>query len=478
MNEITQIELEKNQTEALKKKSLFYSLKEAITTNFSLGLADNYFGAYAIALRADVTVIGLLTSLPNLIGPLAQIWTSNLMKFFSRKKIFITAVLIQILFWLPIIFVSYLYLHDDQSIYLLLIAFFLAYAFLGNLAQPAWVSWMGDLVEPKQLGRFFGFRNSLASLAALVGIVLGGFVLDLFKFNLGRQEIFIGFGLIFFVGMLVRFISLYFISRQFEPKFIFERSDYFSFWSFLKKSSSNNFGRFSIYVALILLTANVAGPYYVIYILRDLKFSYLEFMLINLVGLLATFLTMPFWGRLGDHFGNVGILKLTGLLTSLPALLWFFTIFLSKIVSFYFILTISFFGGFLWAGFNLAAGNFLYDSVTPKRRSLCSAYSSIFNGLGIVVGTLIGSFTINYFPFRFFNLIMVVSFISGVLRLFVGLFMFPLVQEVRPIEKGIVFNFNSFATQIFRQPYDLIFAHSAKKIKNTLKRKNGNNDVG
>ena len=421
------------------EKSLKYSVKETAVSSFSFGLADNYLSAYAIALKSTTAVIGLLTALPNLIGPLAQTLTSRLMKKWSRKRIFLVAVFIQILFWLPIIYTAFLYLNGYKNSPSLLVIFFVVYIFFGNIAGPAWISWMGDLVDEKKRGKFFGQRNSIGSLTAAVGIILGGFILDYFKFH-KVLVIFWGFALIFAIAMILRFVSLYFIFKQKEPKFVLSKESDFSFLQFIKKARFNIFGKFSICVALMLFAANIAGPYYAVYMLRELKFSYTEFMLVNLAAVFATFIYMPLWGKAGDKFGNVGILKVNSLLVAVPCFLWFFTIFFSQSISFYFLVGVNFFAGFAWAGYNLSAGNFFYDCVSPQKRSYCSAYHNILNGLGVVVGALLGSFLIEQLPIKSFSVIMFISLMSGLARVIIAIITFYAVKEVKSVEKDLVFD--------------------------------------
>ena len=95
------------------KKSKSYSLKDAASVNATVGFGDHYISPYMIALNATNQQIATLTSIPNLIAPLAQLFTSNVMQKFSRKKIFSISILIQCLLWIPIIIVSLLFLKID-----------------------------------------------------------------------------------------------------------------------------------------------------------------------------------------------------------------------------------------------------------------------------------------------------------------------------------------------------------------------------
>jgi MFS family permease len=426
----------KKEIESSKK----YSLKDAAAVNATVGLGENYISAYQIALNANPNQIGFLTSIPNLIAPLIQLKTSKYMEKHRRKKIVSIAVLIQALMWLPIIGVSFLFLENITYAPVLLIVFYTIYASFGNLASPAWISWMGDLVGSKEAGKFFGLRNKIGGLSALLAMILGGIILDLFRHQASTPSlllIFIGFAVIFSLAMFSRLLSRHFVMKQYEPPFKFEKGYYFSFFQFIKKIPKSNFGRFSLYVALITMVTNIAGPYYAMYMLKNLGFTYTEFMIITVSASVATFIFIMSWGKFSDRFGNIQMMKVCSLFIPLICFMWPVGVyFIPDAYRFAFLILINFISGFAWAGFNLAAGNFVFDAATPQRRGLCSAYSSVLNGAGIMVGVTIGSLLISHLKIEFMNVVMFMSLVSGICRYGVYLLFFSSVKEVREVERS------------------------------------------
>jgi MFS family permease len=419
------------------EKSKEYSIKDAASVSITGGLGDNYISAYAVALGASPFQIGLLSSLPTLLGTFIQLFTSRLMEKISRKEILSKATLFQSLFWLPIIFVSIFYIKGISLSPLLLIIFYTIYAMLGNFASPAWVSWIGDLVKKEELGRFFGKRNSIAGICSLIGIVLGGLVLNFFqkKFSSKQNFVFFGFFIIFFLAMFFRLLSRYFVLKQYEPEFKFERKYYFSFKDFLLKAYQGDFGRFALFLAVFMFATNISAPFYTVYMLKDLQFSYFQFMMIIVSASIASVLFMPLWGKFIDEYGNIYTLQITSLMIPLICFLWPLSIVFSFPAKLYFLFLANFFSGFSWAGFNLACGNYLYESVSPQKRSLCTAYSSILNGLGIVLGASLGGYLVSRIKIEIINVIMFISIISGILRYLTALVFVPRLIEVREIKK-------------------------------------------
>jgi MFS family permease len=84
-----------------------------------------------------------------------------------------------------------------------------------------------------------------------------------------------------------------------------------------------------------------------------------------------------------------------------------------------------------WTGVNLAAFNFIYDNVPTQQRGFFVAYFSLFQGMGILFGGLLGSFLLGVVPILFLSPIETLFLISGISRLFVNLIFLFRLKEVR-----------------------------------------------
>jgi MFS family permease len=108
----------------------------------------------------------------------------------------------------------------------------------------------------------------------------------------------------------------------------------------------------------------------------------------------------------------------------------------------WFLVLIQLYSGFFWAGFNLAAANFVFDAVTPAKRARCIAYQAIINGVLVFSGSLAGGFLATYIPPNVVSHIgmwvppspyLALFLLSGVLRLAVMMALFPAFKEVRVV---------------------------------------------
>lgn len=405
--------MQKNEHYLIKNKTIERSLKEGAVASFISGICDNYLSPFVIALKITPLGLGLLNGIPNILGPWAELLSRNLIIKFPRKLIVILSIIAQIIFYLSLVILAFLSILKFNINPLLVVLFFAIYSFVANLSIPAWVSWIGDIVEEKKINSYFSFRNSLGVLAGLIGILLGGVILDIFKFQF---NVFYGFLLIFIIGAFINLFRISYLQKMYEPQFIVPPESYFSLRDFLTKGLKTNFGRFVIINAFLIFSTNISGPFYTLYMLRDLKFSYSQYLLFLVSSSLGSFVGFYFWKRIVELIRNLNVLRIAGALIALIPILWFFTIIIPYEFMFGFILFLSLLGGFCWSAHTISTTNFFYSNVTKPKRDLCSAYSNIIYGIAVFTGSLTGGFLINILKNPYINSIMLVSLFSGILR--------------------------------------------------------------
>lgn len=419
-------DVSKKEEEILIKKSLNYSTKDGVFSTVCGATGDNFISPYAVSLGASNLQIGLLSAIPNLIP--SELFTSKAMEKYSRKSIALLGVLLQVLIW-PFIALLGVIAYTNKSFAVLaptlLILLYSLYVGVGLFMGPAWTSWMKDLTEKVKLGKYFGLRNKIFGIVSLVSIICAGLVLDVFR---KMNYVFLGFMLLFLTASIARSISRRYMSKQYEPALKLDKKYYFSFWQFVKKAPTNNYGRFAIFIALLNFALMIAGPFFTPYMLTELKFNYITYTFINLIVTgTITFITMPLWGKFLDKYGCVKTMKTTALTCCLIPVLWTIS------PSIYWLIAVQMLSGLTWAGFNLASGTFTYHAVTKERIGICVAYASILNGIGIFLGSLAGGLLASL-PIKFINVFFFVFIISTLTRLVVMYSLLPKIQEVKPVE--------------------------------------------
>jgi len=218
-----------------------------------------------------------------------------------------------------------------------------------------------------------------------------------------------------------------FLTKQFEPEFKFPEQDYFSFKSFLKKMPETNFGKFSMYQSFLNFAVMIASPFFAVYMIRNLNFSYPQYTLITVTASIFSLIGMRVWGKYADKHGNVKTLKILGIFIAIVPLLWIFN---SNI---YYLLFVQVISGFAWGGFNLSVSDFIYDATTKEKRALFISYHNVLNGIASFLGAALGGILVAIkMPFTPIILLFV---LSGILRIIFYYIFIHKIEEPRNIKE-------------------------------------------
>ncbi len=422
--------------EHLKEQAQKISIKEGSAYSVMDGFGLRYITPYALTLGASNTHIGILNSLPNLVGSLSELYAIKWMNRISRQKLVFWTVLLQAIMWLGVIGIGaffFLFNIDHTIAPIALIIVYTLLTIFGTAPVPAWSSWMKDIV-PAHYNEYFGIRNRIAGFVALVCMLIAGYLLDLLKVI----HIFLGFAVLFVIAFMGRALSAYLFLKQYEPKFVPDHH-HLPVWQFVKRLSENSFGKFTLFVSTMNLVVAIAAPFFAVYMLDHLKFSYVQFTIVLLSSAIIMLLVMPAWGKFADLYGNLKITKITGMLIPTIPLLWLAAPYFvnnnpSMLVPY--LIAVEAFSGLVWAGFNLATSDFVYDVASPQKIPSFVTYFTILSNLGLFIGALIGGF-ISSLPFTFIGLpsILVIFLLSGILRFAVAGIMLPRLKEAKRVKR-------------------------------------------
>jgi MFS family permease len=424
------------------EKSLQHSLKDATAYAVMMGIGETYLSAFALFLKASTPQIGLLASLPPLLGSLAQILSAWLGRLAGRRRpIILAGAGLQAFAWLPIALLPLLF---PAAAVPVLIAAVVLYHCGAHLAAPQWASLMGDLVPMKRRGRFFARRTRIISIVTFLSIAAGGLILH--QATAGGQTL-VGFLLLFGIAMFARAISTYHLARMHDPAGHVAAIEVLARESWWRQLRQSNFARFSLFFALMQFSVAIASPFFAVYMLRDLQFSYAQFMANTGMSVLAQFLTLSQWGRISDVFGNRRVLAVTGLMLPLMPLLWIVS------PNFWYLLLVQALSGLSWAGFTLGATNFLYDLIAREKRTTYLAMHNILASVGVFCGAILGGYLgvvlperigVTGFALAWLSPLLGVFAISAIARTVVLLALLPGIREVRKVRPI------SFSDVIFR----------------------------
>ncbi|MBI4649799.1 MFS transporter [Candidatus Desantisbacteria bacterium] len=411
-----------NKKDILINKTMKFSLLDGIFASSMVGFTQEYFTPFLLLLNATAAQIGILNAVPNLFASMIQLKTADIAeKVKSRKKIITFFVFLQAL---VLLFLGIIALNKGTNIFIIIL-FVAFYTSFGAFVTPVWGSLMSDLVSQDRRGEYFGWRNKVMGFVMVFASISAGLLLHFFK----GINVFTGFGIIFISAFIFRLISWYFLSLMYEPKIQYHKDNYFDLFDFVSQIRSSNFAKFVLFVSMMNFSVNIVAPFFAVYLLKNLQFSYILYTVITATSTLTVYISMSRWGRHADKIGNIKIIKFCSRIICIIPALWIISpdpvfLILCQIVA-----------GFVWAGFNLCTSNFIFDAVTPAKRIRCIAYFNVFNGLFLCAGAISGGFLLQKLPPVFGNRFFTLLLFSAILRFFAALLLTSKIKEVRNVEK-------------------------------------------
>ncbi len=414
-------------SQKLKEKALSTSIKEGSATSVSSNIGDSYIIPFALALNGTSTQIGILSSFSTFIYQISQLFGARMMEKYSRKRIVLQFVLLQALTWLLVSATAiavWKNLFDGYSVWLLIIFYSVLMA-LGGISHPAWFSWMGDLVPEEKRGAYFGKRNTIISSVGIVAALIAAFFLDYFK---TKGYLLLAFSILFALAFLFRFISFVLFHKQYSPQFRQKKRDYFSFSSFVKRF--DNFGKFAVYQGFFNFAIMIASPFFTVYMLRELGFSYTVFTATIVSYTIFYLIFLPIAGKFSDRYGNRALTIITNVFFVITPI--FYILFKNPIII---IIAPQLTAGIANAASIISFSNFIYDSVSPRHRGICATYTNIIVGIGVLFGSLAGGLIIDYFHPSTINPYIFVFAVAMALRFLVAVIFLPEIKEVRRVKR-------------------------------------------
>lgn len=417
------------------RKTLRCSQQEAFASATMTGAGDNFLNAFAIHLQATALQMGWLTAIPQLFGALAQVFSVWLGNWVRRKPL---VVAVAVLHAFVVAGMALLAVYDGQVSlngsgvgWLILLA--VGYFVCLNLIQPHWRAWMGALVPARRRGKFFATRTRLTMIASLLVFVLGGIALSVSD-SLGR--VWVGFALLFLVAALGRLVSAYLLGRMHDP--LQEPADntrelLLSWRHVLESLRDAQFRHYSFFVAAMQGSVAVSAPFFAVYMLTDLQFTYLQYSLNSIASIATQFVMLRHWGQIADRFGNHLVLVLCSCMIPVVPLLWLVS------PNFYYLILVQVISGLCWSGFTLCAINYLYD-IRPHQTNfaLYAAIQSATTALAVFGGGLLGGYVARHVGdiaallegfWQPRSVLYLVFVTSGLLRILVVAGFLPLLKE-------------------------------------------------
>ena len=343
------------------------------------------FTRYAKLLNVSPFGFGLLAAIPFL-GAAVQLPTSlYLERHGGRKPVFIWTCTLHRFLWVLIGALPWL-LPEAWQWHGLLALIFLS-TVLANVASPAWMAWMADVIPARIRGRFNARRIQFGQSVGLVLSLLAGVALDWPDESQKTVLRHIISGMFVLAGVLGMVDILLFL-RVPDPKPVHHHPT-LSLGELVRQPLRNPaFRVFLGYSALMTFATGFVGQFVWLYVFDEVGMSNMRAnLLLITVPTLVSMGVYPFWGRLVDRFGSKPTLLLAGLIIINGANSWILVTRDTWIPGYLVVLT----AVVAWPGMELAGFNLLLRLTDSGNRMRASSAVVAINSLAVAIaGTLSG----------------------------------------------------------------------------------------
>ena len=358
------------------RKNLKYSIIEGSFFAFMFGLGENYLSAMAVFLGFSALQISILNSLPQLVGAFAQLGTYRFAEIFNSTKRFVVILAaLQALMWILLIYIIRI-----TDSYIAILLWSISYYTIASIIGPAWISWMGYLVPLRIRANYHANRNRIIHSSVFIAIMLGGVILKIFK-----DDMILGFTIMFTIGAIGRIISSYYLSKK-NDEGIEKINDNYKYSEVLKDKTKT---LFMIYNTSIHFSVMFLGPLFTIYILRTMELSYFVLTLCMVSWWVGNVFSSRYWGRVSKRRGNFYLLKLTTIIMCILPILWVSVYYFSDLGRIFVSLVINLIAGITFSGFGLSSFNIVYDISNKNEVIKFSSLMNCLKGIGIFLGSII-----------------------------------------------------------------------------------------
>jgi hypothetical protein len=341
-----------------------------------------FLTGFALYLQLSEFMIGLLAAIPALVTLFQLPGSYYICRNGGRKKVAYRAAAVARLLWLPLLAVGLAPVFGATTNGILFIAIFLVSHAFAQVSYLAWISWTSDLVPDEIRGTFFGKRNMLCGIAGIATVLVFGNLVDIFRQQLGRSDLAVGVPIL--AAVLFGMLSLHYMNRISECAPAPEPAS-----GVLQKLAGPfremNFRRFLLFAFSWNFSIFFAAPFFALYYLRDLNYSYGFVALLTTVGSVLDLIGMRVWGSISDKVKNKAVIRLAGWgVVFLPAL-WVVVRPEDVLIP----IVLQIISGGFWSGVNLCTHNLLLR-ISPQAGKVwfISAYS-ITAGLGAALAPIL-----------------------------------------------------------------------------------------
>jgi MFS family permease len=363
---------------------------------------------FVLALGANNLQIGILAAIPFIMQLLQipSLWLVEQLRW--RKAISVLSWLPAQLIWVLVALIPFYIGVPSQAAVGLLLGLMVVRGLLSAVTNCSWNSWIRDLVPQSIMGSFFSQRLASGTVASIVFGLAGAFFIDFWGVRASPAEEIFGYAYVLLAGALfLGLASPWFLSRIAEPLMRAASGPRLSLkYMLFNPLQDRNFRQLVNFLFFWGFAANLAVPFFTIYMLQQLGFPLSAVIALNTLSQLAFVLFLRVWGSFVDRFGSKAVLSLSASLYLLAIVGWTFT----TLPDIYFltiplVIVLQIFAGVAAAGVNLTMTTTgLKLAPQEQATSYYMVVASLATNIGAGLGPLAGGLLADFFSGRQFSI--------------------------------------------------------------------------
>lgn len=360
---------------SLRRETLSRTYIEGALWAVMVATAENYALYFAVKRGMTATEVALITTVPVLLGAFMNWLSPLLVSTATLKRGVLSCIGLQVLGLLGLVF------SVESEHYFAFTFLSLTLYWMGGMgASPLWMDWVSGWIPKERFGRFYSRRSSFLSFITMIFFVGAGYFLH-------RMNSLKAFYIVFGTAFLARFISFAFLSRQESPRWKPQQLQELDesrpkIWSWRLLFSVISFA------ALFKFVANIGSPFFLPYLVNNLKLNVFEISIVNGMSFLGLSLLTASFGEALKTFHAITGLQISMLLAALNCFLWtFFT-------DIYAISALQLFSGINWTVFDLSCILIIQANFPHSARRILGLQMAMAS-VATILGSLVGSRLLN-----------------------------------------------------------------------------------
>lgn len=342
------------------------------------GLGESYFQPFGVALHLSPLAIGMLATLPPLLGAAIQLLAPTGVRMIgSLRRWVVICVALQAVSFVPLVIGA---LRGHLSAPMLFAALTLYFAAALSSA-PAWTTWVGTLVPVRIRVRYFARRSRLIQTAMFISFLAAGYALEFGQRGGHEMLIFVA---LFVVAGLSRGISACLIASQSEAQLRAQSERSISWPGFWQELRHRPAIRFLLFAVTTQLVVQVAHPFITPYFLQSRGLSYNHYVISMSAIFIAKIAALAPLGSLANRLG-AGRVMVGGVAVMMPIPLLLLH---DGGVAYFF--AVQFAHGAGWAAFELGNLLLMFERIPETERTSILTKYNLLVYLAMLLGSSMG----------------------------------------------------------------------------------------